>query len=63
MNDNTDELRRMVRDMIASELKKRVKRDKDDESDTSNAEKPSIKDPLRNMKAIKKYYGQSNRLD
>ena len=35
MNDNTDELRRMVRDMIASELKKRVKRDKDDESDTA----------------------------
>ena len=63
MDDNKEELRRMVRDMIASELRKRVKRDKDDESDTPNAEKPSIKDPLRNMKAIKKYYGQSNRLD
>ena len=62
MNDNTDELRRMVRDMIASELRKRVKRDKDDEHDTPD-NKPTIKDPLRNMKAIKKYFGQSNRLD
>ena len=62
MNDNTDELRRMVREMIASELRKRVKRDKDDESDTPD-NRPTIKDPLRNIKAIKKYYGQSNRLD
>ena len=62
MNDNTDELRRMVRDMIASELRKRVKRDKDDEPDTPE-NRTSIKDPLRNMKAIKKYYGQSNSLD
>ena len=62
MNDNTDELRRMVRDMIASELRKRVKRDKDDEPDTPE-NRTSIKDPLRNMKAIKKYYGQGNKLD
>ena len=47
----------MVREIIASELKKRVKRDKDDESDTSNAEKSTLKDPLRNMNAIKKFYG------
>lgn len=62
MDDNKEELRRMVRDMIASELRKRVKRDKDDEPDTPE-NRTSIKDPLRNMKAIKKYYGQSNRLD
>ena len=62
MNDNTDELRRMVREMIASELRKRVKRDKDDEPDTPD-NRPTIKDPLRNMKAIKKYYGQSNSQD
>lgn len=63
MNDNTDELRRMVREMIASELRKRVKHDKDDESDTSNAEKSTVKDPLRNLKAVSKYYGISNRLN
>ena len=62
MNDNTDELRCMVREMIASELRTRVKRDKDDESDTLD-NRPSIKDPLCNIKAIKTYYGQSNRLD
>ena len=58
MKRDRDELKRMVREILVSELKKRR-----EESDTPNAEKPSIKDPLRNMKAINKYYGQSNRLD
>ena len=62
MDNNTDELRCMVREIIASELRKRIKRDKDDEPDTPD-NRPTIKDPLRNMKAIKKYFGQSNRLD
>ncbi len=58
MERNRDELKRMVREILVSELKKHR-----EESDTPNAEKSTIKDPLRNMKAIKKYYGQSNRLD
>ena len=58
MNNNRDELKRMVREILLSELKKR----RQDESDTPD-NSLSIKDPLRNIKAIKKYYGQSNKLD
>lgn len=56
--NNRDELRRMAREILVSELKKCR-----EEADKPNAENASIKDPLRNMKAIKKYYGQSNRQD
>ena len=56
--NNRDELRRMAREILLSELKKRR-----EESDTLSTDKSTIKDPLRNLKAISKYYGQSNRLD
>lgn len=58
MNNNREEMKRMVREILVSELKKRR-----EESDSSSTDKSTIKDPLRNLKAISKYYGQSNRLD
>ena len=56
--NNRDELRRMAREILVSELKKRR-----EESDTPNADKSTIKDPLRNLRAVSKYYGNSNRLN
>lgn len=58
MNNNRDELRRMAREILVSELKKHR-----EESDTPSTDKSTIKDPLRNLKAVSKYYGNSNRLN
>ena len=58
MDNNRDELRRMAREILLSELKKRK-----EEFETPSENRPSIKAPLRNTKAIKKYYGLSDNLN
>ncbi len=54
----TDEQKMEIIQRVKAELKKRA----DEKADETEEKKGKFTDPLKNMKAIVKYYGSHNRL-